>query len=367
MTERIDCAVIGAGVVGLAAARAMALAGYEVVILEAADAIGTGTSSRNSEVIHAGIYYPKDSLKATLCVTGNKRLRTYLAEHGVGHRMVGKLIVATDEDEEAQLDALLKKGLDNHVEGLGRISAAEACALEPALKCTCALLSSSTGILDAHGFMLALQGDVEGLGGALALKSPVIGGEVGDGGILLDVGGDDPCRLLCRCVINSAGLGAQKVGASIAGLPPASIPPIYLCKGNYFFISGRQPFSHLVYPTPPSHSLGVHYTLDLAGQGRLGPDEEWVEAENYDVDPKRGDSFYAAARRYWPGLGDGALRPGYSGIRPKMGPAGEAARDFLIQGPADHGVAGLVCLYGMESPALTAALAIGDYVAGLVR
>jgi L-2-hydroxyglutarate oxidase LhgO len=362
MAESVECAVIGAGVVGLAIARTLAVAGHEVVVLEATDAIGSGTSSRNSEVIHAGMYYPKGSLKARFCVPGNRKLRQYMDRRKVDYRMVGKLIVATDESEEAQLETILAKGAVNGVEGLGRISGAEARRLEPEVKCTSALFSVDTGILDTHGLMVSLLGEIEENGGALALKSPVVGGEVVGDGIRLDVGGAEPTGLICRRVVNSAGLGAQKVAAAIAGLPAAAVPPLYLCKGNYFLIGGKQPFSRLVYPVPEHAGLGVHYTLDLAGQGRLGPDVEWTDHEFYEVDPRRGDSFYEAARRYWPGLKDEALRPGYSGIRPKLAPAGAPSADFLIQGRADHGVACLVNLFGMESPALTACLSIAEHV-----
>lgn len=367
MTDTVDCAVIGAGAVGLAVGRALALAGHEVVVLEAAGAIGTGISARNSEVIHAGMYYPTDSLKARLCVRGNALLRRYLADHGVAHRMVGKVIVATDAAEEQRLDALLAKGRTNGVEDLVPIGASEACRMEPALHCRAALWSPATGILDTHGYMLALQGDLEDHGGVVALKSPVLGGQADDRGITLDVGGAEPTRLRCRCLVNAAGLGAQAVGRRLSGLPAVSVPPLYLCKGNYFLLNGRMPFSRLVYPLPVAAGLGVHYTLDLAGQGRFGPDVEWVDAENYEVAPQRCAGFYAAIRRYWPGLSDDALRPGYAGIRPKVGPADAPAADFIIQGPPDHGVPGLVSLYGIESPGLTASLAIAEHVAELLR
>jgi L-2-hydroxyglutarate oxidase LhgO len=367
MSECLDCAVVGAGVIGLAIARALSMAGHEVIVLEAADAIGTGTSSRNSEVLHAGMYYPEGSLKARLCVEGNAMLRRYLPEHHVKHELLGKLIVATNDKEEEQLAAIQAKGQANGVEQLHLLGGAEAHALEPKLRCTAALHSPLTGILDTHGYMLALQGDIEANGGIVALKSPVLGAEVQDDGILLSVGGDEPSQVLCRRVVNAAGLGAQTLGASIRGLPPESVPPLFLCKGNYFLLSGRVPFSRLVYPTPQSAGLGVHFTLDLAGQGRFGPDVEWVDRPHYEVDPHRGDGFYAAIRRYWPEIGEDALRPGFSGIRAKLRPEGQAASDFLIQGPAQHGIKGLVNLYGMESPGLTASLAIGAHVAELLQ
>ncbi len=367
MTDRLDCAVVGAGVIGLAIARALALAGHEVIVLEAADAIGTGTSSRNSEVLHAGMYYPEGSLKARLCVEGHALLRRYLAERRVDHTLLGKLIVATDTAEEAQLDAILARGRANGVEQLFRLAAAEVHRLEPAVRCTAALHSPLTGILDTHGYMLALQGDIEANGGLVALKSPVVGGEVTGQGIRLSVGGVEPSEILCDRVVNAGGLGAQALGAALAGLPGETVPPLYLCKGNYFLLSGRVPFARLIYPTPQGAGLGVHFTLDLAGQGRFGPDVEWIEQAHYEVDARRGDGFYAAIRRYWPEIGDGSLRPGFAGIRTKLGPQGQAADDFLIQGPADHGVAGLVNLYGMESPGLTASLAIGAHVAELLQ
>ncbi len=367
MTDKVECAVVGAGVVGLAAARALALAGHEVVILESAGAIGSGISSRSSEVIHGGMYYPTEGLKARFCVQGNRMLRRYLAERGLPHRMVGKLIVATDAAEEQKLQAILENGRRNGVDGLAPISLAEVRQLEPALVCTSALLSPSTGILDSHAYMLSLQGDAEANGAVLALKSPVLGGEVTGNGIALAVGGDQPDRLLCRRLVNAAGLGANRLAASIEGLAAASVPQLHLCKGNYFMLSGRQPFGRLVYPIPESAGIGVHYTVDMAGQGRFGPDVEWIERENYEVDPGRADGFYGVIRRYWPGLPDGALRPGYAGVRPKIQAPGEPARDFLVQGPADHGVPGLVNLYGIESPGLTASLAIAEYVRELLQ
>jgi len=366
MSLSVDCAVVGAGVVGLAVARALAAAGQEVVILEAAETIGSGISARNSEVIHAGMYYPQGSLKAELCVRGNRLLRDFAERHGVALRMTGKLIVAADAEDEAHLQALLAKGLANGVSDLTLIDGDAARALEPALVCTAALLSPSTGIIDSHGLMLALQGEAEAAGALLAVKSPVLYGEIGDDGITLSVGGDEPTTLTARRLVNAAGLGAQGLAAKLAGLPAEAVPPLFLCKGNYFLLSGKMPFTRLVYPPPGSAGLGVHYTLDLAGQGRFGPDVEWVEEINYSVDPGRGEVFYAAIRRYWPGLADGALRPGYSGIRPKIQAPGEAARDFLIQGPAEHGIPGLVNLFGIESPGLTASLAIAERVAELL-
>lgn len=360
--ETIDAAVIGAGVVGLAVARALALAGREVLVLEAAEAIGTGTSSRSSEVIHAGIYYPPDSVKARLCVAGRQALYRYCGERGVPHRNCGKLIVATAPDQVSGLARLSAQAQANGVLDLRELSGAQAAALEPELRCVAALLSPSTGILDSHAYMLALQGDAEARGAVIVLRSPVAGGRAADGAVELDVGGTEPTRLRARAVVNSAGLHAQRVAASLAGFPRVRIPPTYYAKGNYYGLVGRAPFAHLVYPMPNQAGLGVHITIDLGGQARFGPDVEWIERIDYRVDPRRADGFYAAIREYWPGLEDGRLQPAYAGIRPKIvGPDAPAA-DFLIQGPAEHGVPGLVNLFGIESPGITASLAIAEEV-----
>lgn len=360
--DEIDCVVVGAGVVGLAVARALAMAGREVVLVEAADAIGTGTSSRNSEVVHAGLYYPAGSLKAQLCVEGRERLYAYCASRGVAHRRCGKLIVATDASQHAALDALLAAAHRNGVTDVQALDAADARRREPALACSAALWSPSTGIVDSHGLMLALQGEAEDRGAMLALKSPVERGEVGAGGIVLQVGGEQPMRVRARRVVNSAGLHAPALAARLDGLDAQFVPPARYCKGSYFALAGRAPFSHLVYPMHDHAGLGVHLTLDLAGQARFGPDTEWVDAIDYRVEPRRADAFYAAIRRYWPALPDGALAPAYAGIRPKIVGPGEPAADFVIQGPAVHGVPGLVNLFGIESPGLTASLAIADAV-----
>ena len=364
--ERVDAVVIGAGVVGLAVSRALALAGREVIVLDAADGIGTETSSRNSEVIHAGIYYPPGSLKARLCVAGKLALYAYCAERGIPHARCGKLLVATEENQLPKLEAIKAQAEANGVTDLRRLSAGKARSMEPALRCIAAYLSPSTGIIDSHAFMLALQGDAEANGVAIAFKSPLERGRVRDNGIMLEVGGVEPMQVLARTVVNSAGLHAPRVAASLQGFPPTQVPPTYYAKGNYYSLIGRAPFSRLIYPMPNEAGLGVHITIDLGGQARFGPDVEWIDRIDYDVDPRRADSFYAAIRDYWPGLADGQLAPGYAGIRPKIVGPTEKAADFVVQGPRVHGVPGLVNLFGIESPGLTAALAIADYVADLL-
>ena len=360
--EQVDCVVIGAGVVGLAVARALAQAGREVLILEAEAAIGTGTSSRNSEVIHAGIYYPQGSLKARLCVAGRDALYAFCASHGVPYRRCGKLIVATDESQVTGLDALQAHALANGVNDLQRLNGTELKALEPQLKAVAGLLSPSTGIVDSHALMLALQGDAEAAGALLALLASVGAVEVRADGLKLDVGGAEPMILLAKTLINCAGHAAPAIAARTKGLPAERVPPRYFAKGSYFSLATATPFHHLVYPLPEPGGLGVHLTLDLGGQARFGPDVEWVDSLDYSLDESRADRFYAAIRRYWPALPDGALQPAYTGIRPKISGPGEPAADFRIDGPAEHGIAGLVNLFGIESPGLTAALAIADEV-----
>jgi L-2-hydroxyglutarate oxidase LhgO len=360
--EQLDAVVVGAGVVGLAAARALALAGREVLVLDAAEGIGTETSSRNSEVIHAGIYYRAGSLSAQSCVEGKRRLYAYCREHGVPFRNCGKLIVATNEDEAGRLEGIRQRAAANGVDDLRPLTRAEALAMEPALHCTAALHSPSTGIVDSHAFMLAMQGDAENAGAFFAFHAPVEAGRVTEEGIELSVGGTEPMALRARLVVNSAGLHAPALARRIAGMPEQHVPPAYYAKGNYFTLTGRSPFSRLIYPVPVPGGLGTHLTIDLAGQARFGPDVEWVERIDYAVDPRRGDSFYAAIRRYWPELPDGALAPTYSGIRPKTVPPGAPAQDFVVQGRATHGVPGLVNLFGIESPGLTASLALADVV-----
>jgi L-2-hydroxyglutarate oxidase LhgO len=362
MTDQVDCVVIGAGVVGLAAARALAMAGREVMVLESDASIGNATSSRNSEVIHAGIYYPTGSLKARSCVEGKRRLYAYCEEKGVPYKRLGKLLVAVEEAEIPALQVVEKRAHANGVGDLRWLSEQEAKELEPALNCIGAYLSPSTGIIDSHALMLAYQGDAENHGAIVVFHAPVLGGRVTDNGIEIRVGGSEPMTLECRLLVNSAGLHAPGLARAIEGVPPGTIPRDHLCKGVYFTLGGRAPFTHLIYPAPEKAGLGVHLTLDLAGQARFGPDVEWVDRIDYTVDPRRGDSFYAAIRRYWPGLKDGTLQPGYAGIRPKIVGPKDAAGDFVVQGPATHGVAGLVNLYGIESPGLTSSLALADEV-----
>jgi len=357
--EKLDCVVIGAGVVGLAVARALALAGRSVVVLEASGAIGNGASSRNSEVIHAGLYYPQHSLKARLCVAGRAALYAYCAERGIGHRRCGKLIVATEPGQLAQLEQLALQAAGNGVTGLQVLTAQQAVALEPALRCAGALLSPDTGIIDSHALMLSLQADAEAAGAAIVLHSRLDGGAVGADGIVLEVQGQ---RYLARSVINSAGIDAPAVAATLRGLPPQALPQAFYAKGNYYACAAPAPFSRLIYPLPEPGGLGVHLTLDLAGRARFGPDVEWIERPEYSVAPARADAFYAAVRRYWPALPDGALRPDYAGIRPKLGGPGAAAADFRIDDARVHGAPGLVNLFGIESPGLTSALSLAALV-----
>jgi len=366
MTEHIDCVVIGAGVVGLAVARAVAKSGREVIVVEAETAIGTVTSARNSEVIHAGIYDPGASLKGRLCVRGKNLLYSYLDHHGIDHARCGKLVVATTNTEHQALKTVLEKAAANGCNDLQWLDQDAAQGLEPELSCHSALLSPSTGILDSHGYMLSLQGEIETHGGWLALSSPVLGGDIRNDAIVLRIGGLEAMELDCATVINSAGLNAQTVAANLTGMPAQHIPRQYLCKGSYFTLSGKTPFSRLIYPVPGAASLGCHFTRDLAGQGRFGPDAEWITAIDLAVDANRAQYFYADIRRYWPGLPDGALTPAYAGIRPKLQAPGAEAADFRIDGPDVHGVRGLINLFGLESPGLTASLAIADHVVGLL-
>ncbi|HEV8390425.1 MAG TPA: NAD(P)/FAD-dependent oxidoreductase [Dongiaceae bacterium] len=361
----VDCVVVGAGVIGLACARRIAQTGREVLILESESDIGSGVSARNSEVIHAGIYYPTGSLKARLCVAGRERLYAYCAEHGVTARQVGKLVVATAPEQVPALHTLMGQARANNVDDLALLGADQARALEPQLSCVAAFHSPSTGIVDTHGLMLSLLGEAEAHGATLARRAPVERGWIEDDGrITLAVVGAEPMQVTARQFVNAAGLGAQAIARSFEAYPADRIPPLHYAKGNYFSLAGRSPFSRLIYPMPEAAGLGVHLTLDLAGQARFGPDVEWVDGLDYDVDPRRGDAFYAAIRSYWPSLRDGALQPAYAGIRPKIQAAGMPAADFRIDGPELHGLPGQVHLYGIESPGLTSCLAIADEVAG---
>ncbi len=363
--EQVEAVVIGAGVVGLAVGRALALSGREVLVLESENAIGTGTSSRNSEVIHAGIYYPSGSLKARLCVQGKQMLYAYCAERGVAHKQLGKLIVATNPEQALALDGIKAKAAANGVHDLRKLTAAQAQALEPALFCEAALLSPSTGVVDSHGLMLSLQGDMENAGGLLALVSPVqhIGLRQGTATHPILVITQDGTELACKVLVNAAGLSAVALAERMDGLDKSLLPQAHYAKGNYFTLAGKAPFSRLIYPVPEKAGLGVHLTLDLGGQAKFGPDVQWVDhPADLQVDPRRGDAFYAEVRKYWPGLADGALQPGYAGMRPKLNAPQEAAADFMIQGPAEHGVPGLVNLMGIESPGLTSSMAIGAEV-----
>jgi len=363
--DRVDAVVVGAGVVGLAVARALALAGREVLILEGDDAIGKHTSSRNSEVIHAGIYYPRDSLKARTCVEGRQRLYDYCAERGVPHRRCGKLIVATDTAQLEELEGIRQRAHANGVTDVVPVSTGEALEMEPELHCAAALHSPSTGIIDSHALMRAYLGDAERAGAMLALKSPLTKAVVRAGGIELHVDGAEP--ILATEVVNSAGLRAPSLARRIEGYPAELAPPELYAKGNYYTLTGGSPFSRLVYPVPEPGGLGVHVTLDLGGRARFGPDVEWIDTIDYAVDPQRAERFYAAIRRYWPALPDGALGPDYAGIRPKISGSGEPAADFVVQGPRQHGVPGLVHLFGIESPGLTSSLPLADAVVGHLR
>jgi len=368
MTERIDCVVIGAGVVGLAIARAFALAGREVVIVEADNSIGNGISSRNSEVIHAGIYYRPGSLKARLCVEGRALLYRYCEERHVAHQRCGKLLVATSAEQAERMQAIAAHAAQNGVHDLTAIDAAHAKELEPALHCVGALLSPSTGIVDSHGLLQQLLADAEAHGAILALQSQVVAARRTGDNITLDVvtTDGDQMQLSAGLVINAGGLAAPRLARCFEGLAPEHIPAAYFAKGNYFSLSGKTPFSRLIYPLPEDGGLGVHLTLDLAGQARFGPDVEWLDVKDdrnldYAVDLRRSERFYASIRRYWPALPDASLQASYSGVRPKLTSTSKE-EDFLISGPVQHGYAGLINLFGIESPGLTSSLAIAQYV-----
>ena len=361
----VEVVIAGAGVIGLAIARALAMEGRDVIVLEAADAFGTVTSSRNSEVIHAGIYYPRGSLKARLCVEGRQKLYDYCESHGVPHRRCGKLIVATSMDQLGELEKIKAGAAANGVI-LDPLSAVQAQVMEPQLRSTGALLSAATGIIDSHAYMLSLLGEAERHDAMLVCNSTVSDARIENDSVVIDVNGGEN-RLRARMLINSAGLGAPALAKKIQGFPVAFVPRGYLAKGNYFVLAGRSPFSRLVYPVPEPGGLGVHLTLDLAGRARFGPDVQWIDEIDYAVDPARGNRFYDEVRKYWPALADGALEPAYSGLRPKISPPGAPNADFRIDGAATHGIASVINLFGIESPGLTASLAIADEVAGLAR
>jgi len=363
--EKVDCVVIGAGVVGLAVARRLAMAGREVIVLERADAIGTETSARNSEVIHAGIYYPTGSRKARLCVAGKQFLYRYCADKGIAVNRCGKLIVATSEDQNARLPEIQAKAAANGVTDLEHWPAARAIELEPNLFCTGALWSPSTGVIDSHGLMIAYQGDAEDHGAFIAFHTPVEAIRRQNGRLVVTTGGDAPMPLAATLVVNSAGLEAPLLAARIEGIDRSAVPRARYCKGSYYTLAGRPPFDRLIYPMPQKDGLGVHVTIDLGGQCRFGPDVEWVETIDYDVDPARAEVFYDAVRSYWPAIEHGSLKPDYAGVRPKIIDPHEPAADFCIQGPDQHGVEGLINLLGIESPGLTASAALAQEVAML--
>src|SRR3569833_896474 len=365
--DRVDCVVVGAGVVGLAVARKLAQAGREVIELKQTKTNSTNTTTRNSEVIDAGIYYRAGSWMARMCVDGKHALYRYCAERGIPHRNCGKLSVATNPKETEKLQSIKAHAEANGVLDMQLLAGDAARALEPALACEAALLSPSTGIIDSHAYMLSLRGEAEDAGAAFAFHTPLLRAKASAGVLEIEAGGEAPMTLQCSLLVNAAGLSATTVARNIEGMPLERIPTAYLAKGNYFSCNAKAPFSRLIYPVPEPGGLGVHLTLDMAGQARFGPDVEWIETIDYAVDPARAERFYPAIRRYWPTLPDGALMPSYSGMRPKLVPPAVAAQDFLIQGPHDHGVDGLINLFGIESPGLTSSLAIADYIGELAE
>jgi len=364
--EHIQCIVIGAGVIGLAVARSMARSGKEVLVLEAAQAVGTGVSSRNSEVMHAGLYYRPGSLKAQFCTPGQSALYTFCERHGVAHKRLGKLVVITRQTQQPALLALRETARANGVADLQLLSRGAIRELEPELDCPAALLSPATGIISAHEYMLALQGDAEDHRATIALQSPCTGGDVTSGQLEINVGENNPLRLRCDTLINCAALGAQTVAHNLSGLNSATIPELYYAKGNYFSLKGPSPFQRLIYPLPVSAWLGVHSTADLSGRCKFGPDLHWVDSLDYTPDETQMDAFYSAIRRWWPGLPADSLQTDYAGIRPKLYPQGQPAVDFQIHTVKTHGIPGLINLFGIESPGLTSSLAIADHVQHLV-
>jgi len=358
--DSVECVVIGAGVIGLAVARALALQGREVIILESESKIGVGTSSRNSGVIHAGIYYDTGSFKASLCVKGKAALYHYCETRGISFKRCGKLIIATNDRQIDKLRTLHQKAKDNSVTDLILQDQETTLEMEPELNAVASLFSPSTGLIDSHELMLSYQGDAEANGAMIAFNSPVIDGKISNPHIWLNVGGNTPTTIKCKNVFNCGGLHAQKIARSLEGFPADQVPETHYAKGNYFSLIGQNPFKHLIYPIPDEAGLGVHLTLDLGGQARFGPDVEWIDEISYEVNPGRGEKFYEAVRNYWPGLENDSLRPDYSGIRPKLKGKGNPPSDFVFHGPSVHGVQGLVNLFGIESPGLTASLSIAD-------
>jgi L-2-hydroxyglutarate oxidase LhgO len=368
MSERLDCVVVGAGVVGLAVARALALAGREVTVLERADSFGTETSSRNSEVIHAGIYYPPGSLKARHCVAGKHMLYAYCQERGIGHQRIGKIIVATRDEQIARLEEDFARAAANGVGDLEWLSTEDVAKMEPAVTAARGLLSPSTGILDSHTYMLSLLGDLENAGGQAVFRSTVEGGAVGEDGVTLRVtGSDGALTVSCSLLVNAAGLGAQALAGGLDGFPAAHIPERHIAIGHYYTYAMKSPFNRLVYPVPEEGGLGVHVTLDLAGQAKFGPDVKWIDEIDYSFDESRKPIFVEAIRRYYPGLDPDRLQPGYTGIRPKIAGPGDGFGDFRIEGPEAHGVPGVINLFGIESPGLTSSLSIAEHVADIAR
>lgn len=362
----MDVLVVGAGVVGLAVARAASKQGHSVLVAEATGGIGNGISSRNSEVIHGGMYYPTNSLRAIHCVAGRRLLYEHCADHNVPFARCGKLIVATDDAELSKIERIFEQGRTNGVEGLSLLDKSQVSALEPHLACKAAVLSEQTGIVDSHAFMLSLQGGIEDDGGSIVFNTPVTGMCRSEGRWQVAFGGAEPVTFAFDAVVNAAGLGAASVASAIEGYPAARVPRIHLAKGNYFGCVYKPVFRHLIYPAPVDGGLGTHVTLDLSGRMRFGPDVEWLEAEDYVVDGSRAAGFETAIRRYWPTLPDNALVPDYAGIRPKLTGPGEPPADFVIEGPAEHGLSGLVQLFGIESPGLTSSLSIAAQVAGML-
>ena len=360
--DRVNCVIIGAGVVGLAVARAIASTGMSVVIIENEESFGTHTSSRNSEVIHAGIYYPKNSLKAQLCVRGKHLLYRYCHSRNIPHKQIGKLIVATNESEADIVKAYIQKGADNDVSDLIWLDKSEVAKLEPQLKSTGAVFSPSTGIIDSHSFMLTLLGDAENSGAMIAYRTPFIRAEVAGNGFTVTTGGGDSLEFQTDNLVNAAGLNACSVAQNIQGMPNDKIPTPFYAKAHYYSLSGKNPFNHLIYPVAQKASLGIHVTLDIGGQARFGPDLDWIDTIDYAFDNGRLRLFYEAIRRYWPNIREENLQPGYTGIRPKISGPNESAADFNIQTKADHGVPGLINLFGIESPGLTSSLAIAEIV-----